>query len=46
MVDLDPTTIDQVRGGPHKSLFHPDALISGKEDAANMYARGRNTIGK
>lgn len=27
-------------------MFHPDYLISGKEDAANNFARGRYTIGK
>merc|ERR1719192_2684294 len=29
-----------------KQLFHPEQLISGKEDAANNYARGHYTIGK
>jgi hypothetical protein len=28
------------------SLYHPEQLISGKEDAANNYARGHRTIGK
>jgi len=27
-------------------LFNPDQLITGKEDAANNYARGHYTIGK
>jgi tubulin alpha len=27
-------------------MFHPEQLISGKEDAANNYARGHYTIGK
>jgi len=27
-------------------LFHPEQLITGKEDAANNYARGHYTIGK
>ena len=27
-------------------LFHPEQLISGKEDAANNFARGHYTIGK
>ena len=31
---------------PAKALFHPEQLISGKEDAANNYARGYCTIGK
>lgn len=35
-----------MRTGVYKSLFHPDQLSSGKEDAANNYARGHYTIGK
>ncbi|KAK3892647.1 hypothetical protein Pcinc_003534 [Petrolisthes cinctipes] len=45
-VDLEPTVIDQVRTGEYKNLFHPEQLISGKEDAANNYARGYYTTGK
>ncbi|KAK7884672.1 hypothetical protein WMY93_027795 [Mugilogobius chulae] len=45
MVDLEPTVVDQVRTGTYRQLFHPDQLISGKEDAANNYARGHNTVG-
>lgn len=37
---------DEIRCGPFKQLFHPEQLISGKEDAANNYARGHYTIGK
>lgn len=37
---------DQVRVGKYKELFHPEQLISGKEDAANNYARGHYTVGK
>ncbi len=32
--------------GKYKDLFHPDHMITGKEDAANNYARGHYTIGK
>uniref|UniRef100_A0A915DBC0 Tubulin/FtsZ GTPase domain-containing protein n=1 Tax=Ditylenchus dipsaci TaxID=166011 RepID=A0A915DBC0_9BILA len=46
MADLEPTVIDQIRHGPYKNLFHPEQLISGKEDAANNYARGHYTVGK
>eukprot|EP00484_Ammonia_sp_Unknown_P006855 CAMPEP_0197073902 /NCGR_PEP_ID=MMETSP1384-20130603/210839_1 /TAXON_ID=29189 /ORGANISM="Ammonia sp." /LENGTH=321 /DNA_ID=CAMNT_0042512743 /DNA_START=98 /DNA_END=1060 /DNA_ORIENTATION=- len=46
MVDLEPTVIDEVRTGTYRQLFHPEQLISGKEDAANNYARGHYTIGK
>ncbi|XP_032815810.1 tubulin alpha chain [Petromyzon marinus] len=45
-IDLEPSVIDGVRTGPYKQLFHPEQLISGKEDAANNYARGHYTIGK
>lgn len=40
------THADEIRTGPFKHLFHPEQLISGKEDAANNYARGHYTIGK
>ena len=42
-VDLEPTVIDEVRTGMYRQLFHPEQLISGKEDAANNFARGHYT---
>ncbi|ORX94312.1 tubulin alpha-1 chain [Basidiobolus meristosporus CBS 931.73] len=45
-VDLEPTVVDEVRTGTYRDLFHPEFLITGKEDAANNYARGHYTIGK
>merc|ERR1712035_258984 len=45
-VDLEPTVIDEVRTGTYRQLFNPDQMISGKEDAANNYARGHYTVGK
>lgn len=42
-VDLEPTVIDEVRTGGYRQLFHPEQLISGKEDAANNFARGHYT---
>ncbi|VDM78401.1 unnamed protein product, partial [Strongylus vulgaris] len=45
-VDLEPTVVDEVRTGTYRELFHPEQLLSGKEDAANCYARGRYTIGR
>ncbi|KAH0528112.1 hypothetical protein TsFJ059_003014 [Trichoderma semiorbis] len=45
-VDLDPSPIDEIRTGDYRQLFHPEMLISGKEDAANNYARGHYTVGK
>ena len=32
--------------GTYRQLFHPDQLCTGKEDAANNYARGHYTIGR
>lgn len=50
LVDLSvkktPFLSDEVRVGKYKELFHPEQLISGKEDAANNYARGHYTVGK
>ncbi|XP_028407895.1 uncharacterized protein LOC114530528 isoform X2 [Dendronephthya gigantea] len=45
-VDLEPTVVDEVRTGTYRELFHPEQLITGKEDAANNYARGHYTVGK
>ena len=45
-LDLEPTVVDEVRHGTYRQLFHPEQLISGKEDAANNYARGHYTVGK
>ncbi|VCX38108.1 unnamed protein product [Gulo gulo] len=44
-MDLDPAVIDGIRAGQHRSLFYPEQLVSGKEDAANNYARGRYSVG-
>ncbi|KAL5258485.1 hypothetical protein ACHWQZ_G009099 [Mnemiopsis leidyi] len=45
-VDLEPTVIDEIRMGPYRSLFHPNQIISSKEDASNCYARGYYTLGR
>ncbi|XP_028255158.1 tubulin alpha-4 chain-like [Parambassis ranga] len=37
---------DEIRTGTYRQLFHPEQLITGKEDAANNYARGHYTVGK
>lgn len=44
--DLEPSVCDEVRAGAYKSLYHPEQIINGKEDAANNYARGHYTTGK
>ncbi|XP_057659863.1 tubulin alpha chain-like [Diorhabda carinulata] len=46
MVDLEPTVVDEVRTGHYRKLYHPEQLITGKEDAANNYARGHYSLGK
>jgi tubulin alpha len=43
-VDLEPTVCDEVRSGAYAKLYHPEQIISGKEDAANNYARGHYTL--
>lgn len=45
-VSLFVLIVDEVRTGTYRQLFHPEQLITGKEDAANNYARGHYTIGK
>lgn len=45
-VDLEPTVIEDIRTGAYKHLFNPDQMVTGKEDAANNYARGHYTVGK
>jgi len=44
--DLEPNVIDEVKTGTYRGLFHPELMISGKEDASNNYARGHYTVGK
>ena len=38
--------IDETRTGTYKSLYHPEQLITGKEDASNNFARGYYTVGR
>jgi tubulin alpha len=45
-VDLEPNVIDDVRNSKMASMFHPEFLLNGKEDAANNFARGHYTVGK
>jgi hypothetical protein len=43
---LEPNVVDEVWTGPYRNLFHPEMMITGKEDASNNYARGHYTVGK
>lgn len=45
-VDLEPSVIDEIRMGEFKHLYHPEQMLTGKEDAANNFARGHYTVGK
>ncbi len=45
-VDLEPTVVVEIHTDTYRQLSHPEQLITGKEDAANNYARGHNSIGK
>ncbi|XP_046497015.1 tubulin alpha-3 chain-like [Equus quagga] len=46
-VDLEPTVlVVEVHTGTHRQPFHPEQLITRKEDTANNYARGHSPIGK
>jgi len=45
-MDLEPSTIGDLKNGKFKGLFSPDQLLHGKEDAANNFARGHYTTGK
>lgn len=45
-VDLDPSSIDALSDTPMDGSFDHDFLLSGKEDAANIFARGHYSVGK
>ncbi|CAL1528215.1 unnamed protein product, partial [Lymnaea stagnalis] len=45
LVDLDPSVIDSVRGGPFGKIFRPDNFIFGKVGCSNNWAKGHYTDG-
>eukprot|EP00486_Rosalina_sp_Unknown_P008139 CAMPEP_0201591484 /NCGR_PEP_ID=MMETSP0190_2-20130828/189653_1 /ASSEMBLY_ACC=CAM_ASM_000263 /TAXON_ID=37353 /ORGANISM="Rosalina sp." /LENGTH=353 /DNA_ID=CAMNT_0048049845 /DNA_START=107 /DNA_END=1164 /DNA_ORIENTATION=- len=45
-IDLEPNVIDDVKASDYAAMYHPEFMISGKEDAANNFARGHYTVGK
>lgn len=45
-IDLEPSVVDEIRTGQFRQLFHPEQLVTGKEDAANNFARGHFTVGR
>ena len=46
MVDLDPATIDTVRGSKLGSIYRPNNLIMGRYTSSNNWAKGHYTEGK
>eukprot|EP01084_Bolivina_argentea_P219580 372397_1 len=46
MIDLEPNIIDNVKNSNYSKIFHPEFLLSGKEDAGDNFARGHYTVGK
>jgi len=44
--DLEESVIDEIRMGSYRQMYHPEQLVTGKEDAANNFARGHYTVGK
>uniref|UniRef100_A0A0R3RMR9 Tubulin domain-containing protein n=1 Tax=Elaeophora elaphi TaxID=1147741 RepID=A0A0R3RMR9_9BILA len=46
LTDLELSAVDQVRTGPYQKLFHPEQMITGKENAANNYTCGHYTVGR
>ena len=45
LVDLEPGTMDAIRGGNLGKLFRPDAYIHGQDSAGNNFAKGHYTEG-
>lgn len=45
MVDLEPGTMDSVRGSPYGGLFRPDNFVYGQSGAGNNWAKGHYTEG-
>jgi len=45
-IDLEASCIQQIKKGQLKEQFNDEYYITGKEDAANNFARGHYTVGK
>ena len=45
-VDFEQSVIDRIKNGDFRTLYNPNYMITGKEDAANNSARGHYTIGR
>ncbi|KAL1922982.1 beta-tubulin [Calcarisporiella thermophila] len=45
LVDLEPGTMDSIRGGTYGKLFRPDNFVNGQSGAGNNWAKGHYTEG-
>eukprot|EP00568_Trieres_chinensis_P010352 CAMPEP_0183298264 /NCGR_PEP_ID=MMETSP0160_2-20130417/5339_1 /TAXON_ID=2839 ORGANISM="Odontella Sinensis, Strain Grunow 1884" /NCGR_SAMPLE_ID=MMETSP0160_2 /ASSEMBLY_ACC=CAM_ASM_000250 /LENGTH=448 /DNA_ID=CAMNT_0025460269 /DNA_START=137 /DNA_END=1483 /DNA_ORIENTATION=- len=45
LTDLEPGTMDAIRGGSHGTLFRPDNFVFGQSGAGNNWAKGHYTEG-
>ncbi|CAJ1936511.1 unnamed protein product [Cylindrotheca closterium] len=45
LTDLEPGTMDSIRGGKYGSLFRPDNFVFGQSGAGNNWAKGHYTEG-
>ena len=45
LVDLEPGTMDAIRGGPYGQSFRPDNFVFGQSGAGNNWAKGHYTEG-
>jgi tubulin beta len=45
LTDLEPGTMDAIRGGKYGTLFRPDNFVFGQSGAGNNWAKGHYTEG-
>merc|ERR1712226_694446 len=45
LTDLEPGTMDAIRGGAYGKLFRPDNFVNGQSGAGNNWAKGHYTEG-
>jgi len=45
-VDLEPSVCEALQNSDLGNFFHPDWILSGKEDAGGNYARGHYSLGR
>ena len=46
LVDLEPGTMDSIKGSPYGGIFRPDNFVFGQSGAGNNWAKGHYTEGK